>query len=317
MSEIKLTLPDAKLESPGGLNGTAKDVQVEVARDLARAENLSEEEYEKIDSLMKQIDLHDNCVDMRYGESVQKQPRLFTGDTLKNVAGRDVSEIEKLISEMVASINKLNDALDAKPPRFMRAQKWREVLHEKCMSTSQDLERLRKELDGNRMGLLVDIKAMDVMYRHALDCYKKLTLHILAGRQKLEEVRNAELQGLKQVAEATCKVEDIFAYRSLQDKCESFEKRLQDLELTKTICLQAALQIQLAQKTNRELAQSIQSSANNAIAIWQQSIATARTLQLNADTLKAKNTELRAALDAAMFMQKNAQQRRVNMNESQ
>lgn len=286
MSEIKLELPRATLPS----EVTAEEVMTETSSSVEQMEKLTSEEKRQVEAFAKQINLHDSAVIACYGEPAQRKLESFTDTALKGVSGHDVGEIGNLLSEMSVSIKDFNaDASESKVLNLFRsAKKKAEVLRVKYTDVSGTLERVKKELSGRRTVLLVDIKALDKMYEQNLNYYKELTMYILAGKQKLEETRATELEELRKKAEITGTQEDAFAYSDLKDCCENFEKQLYDLELTRAVCLQMAPQIRLVQKTDQQLVQRIQSSINNSIPIWKQSIAIALAIQHNEEAAEAQ-----------------------------
>lgn len=280
MSEIKLQLPET---NTGLAAQTEKNaVMCEVSATLAQIENLSPEKQKQVKSFAKQIDLHNSEVITRYGEVAQQKLETFANEALRGVAGHDVGEIGELLSEMSVSIKDFNDESDNKLLNFFRSMTRKaEILRVKYDGVVETLERVKKQLIGQRATLLVDIKKLDEMYDQNLEYYEELTLYILAGEQRLEEIRNGELQDLQRKAAETGDQRDAFLYSDLRDHCESFEKQLHDLKLTRAVCLQTAPQIRLVQKTDDELARKIQSSINNTIPIWKQKIAIALAIQHN------------------------------------
>lgn len=279
MSEIKLQLPGTDMESA---TVAKNDVIREVSATLALIENLSPEKQKQVKSFAKQIDLHNSEIITRYGEVAQQKLETFANEALRGVVGHDVGEIGELLSEMSVSIKDFNSESDSKVMNFFRSVKRKtEVLRVKYDEVVETLERVKKQLIGQRTTLLVDIKKLDEMYDQNLEYYEELTLYILAGEQKLEETRNGELQDLQRKAAETGEQRDAFLYSDLRDRCESFEKQLHDLKLTRAVCLQTAPQIRLVQKTDDELARKIQSSINNTIPIWKQKIAIALAIQHN------------------------------------
>lgn len=280
------------LELPGTMSGetaelgTVKqaDVLNEVDADLKRLEELPPEDRQQIEAFVQQIDLHNSEVITRYGESAQRKLETFTDRALQGVTGRDVGEIGELLSNMSVSIKNFNTKTDSKFVNIFRSfKKKAEEIRVQYDETSETLERIKKELLGQRTILLVDIKTLDDMYKQNLEYHKELTMYILAGKQKLDAVRRGELEELRQKAESSGAQEDAFAYNDLRDQCENFEKQIHDLELTRAVCLQTAPQIRLVQKTNEQLARKIQSSINNTIPIWKQKISIALAIQHNED----------------------------------
>lgn len=289
---INLELPEMALGEGGevtSINDGA--VRNEVTETLRQIEVLPPEDRQQVESFAKQINLHSSEIIMRYGETAQRKLETFTDGALKGVVGRDVGEIGNLLSEMSVNIKDFNDQSDSKVANFFRnASKRADILRTKYTEVSGTLERVKKELLGQRTTLLVDINMLDDMYQQNLEYYKELTMYILAGKQRLEETRCGELEELRIKAESTGAQEDAFAYSDLNDRCENFEKQLYDLELTRAVCLQTAPQIRLVQKTDEQLARKIQSSVNNTIPIWKQKIAVALAVQHNEDAARMQKS---------------------------
>lgn len=261
---------------------TKEVVESEVSAVLAQLESLPQKEQQQVEAFAKQIDLHNSEIITRYGEPAQRKLETFTDRALQGVTGRDVGEIGKLLSNMSVSIKNFNSKTDSKFLNIFRSlEKKAEEIRVQYDETSNTLERIKKELLGQRTTLLVDIKMLDEMYQQNLEYYKELTMYILAGKKKLEDVRKGELEELRQKAESTGAQEDAFAYNDLKDQCENFEKQIYDLELTRAICLQTAPQIRMVQKTDEQLTRKIQSSINNTIPIWKQKISIALAVQHN------------------------------------
>lgn len=288
MSNITLELPKTTSDAAEIAEVTEQSVLEEVSEAVQQIGRLQPDERRQVEAFAKQIDLHSSEVITRYGETAQRKLETFTNGALQGVAGRDVGEIGNLLSEMSVNIKDFNSESEGGGILnvFRTAKKKAEIMRVKYTEVSGTLERVKKELMGQRTTLLVDIKMLDEMYQQNLEYYKELTMYILAGKQKLEEARNSELNELKHKAETTGSQEDAFAYNDFRDQCENFEKQLYDLELTRAVCLQTAPQIRLVQKTDDQLARKIQSSINNTIPIWKQKIAVALAIQHNEDAAR-------------------------------
>lgn len=271
-----------ELPSSTAVAVTEEAISQEVSETMQQIEKLSPDEQRQVAEFSKQIDLHSTEIILRYGEEAQSKLENFTDGALEGVSGRDVGEVGTLLAKMSVSIKDFDKETNSKFLNALRStKKQMEVLRVKYGEVSVSLDRVKKELIGQRTTLLVDIKKLDNMYQQNLEYYKELTMYILAGKSQLEKTRNGELQELKQKAETSNLQEDALAYNDLKDHCESFELQLHDLELTRAVCLQTAPQIRLVQKTDEQLARKLQSSANNTIPIWKQKIAIALAIQHN------------------------------------
>ena len=93
-------------------------------------------------------------------------------------------------------------------------------------------------------------------------------MYILAGKQKLQEVREGKLRELEQRAQESGLAEDAQAARDLAEKCNRFEKKIYDLELTRTISIQTAPQIRMIQNNDTVMVEKIQTTLVNTIPLW-------------------------------------------------
>ena len=106
------------------------------------------------------------------------------------------------------------------------------------------------------------------MYELNLTYFKELTMYILAGKKKLEQVRREELPVLIKKAETSGLAEDAQAAKDLEALCQRFEKKLHDLDLTRMISIQTAPQIRLVQNSDTMMVEKIQSTVVNTIPLW-------------------------------------------------
>ncbi len=287
---INLELPSKAMESEAPIkNVPDQETFAEISDTLRQIEKLSPDEQVQVENFAKQIDLHDIDIVTRYGEAAQSKLQTFTDNALEGVRGNDVGEIGKLLTEMSVSIKAFNDETDSKFMGFLRSTKRKaESLRVRYDDVTETLERIKKDLVGRRMILLKDNKMLDTIYNQNLEYFKELTMYVLAGKQKLAEARSGELENLRRIASESNDQADAFAYSDFKDHCESFEKQLFDLELTRSVCLQTAPQIRMVQQANVLLARKIQSSINNTIPIWKQKIAIALAIQHTEDAAKAQ-----------------------------
>lgn len=307
MGEIALELPKAVPRK----EPTPDQIRVETVQTLQRREQFSADELRQIETYRRRIDPQSSASLLCYGESVQRKFQTFTDGALKSVMGRDIGEIGGLLSKMSATVKDFDTDTRLGILGVFRSAKKTESLQAKYAEANKTLTRTQQELDGWRMKLLVDLKALDELFQQVSEYYRTLMMYITAGRQRLEELRASSLQALHLQAEIMRTPDTILTYGDLEDKCKTFGERLKDLELTKTICVQTAVQIQLVQNSDRQLVASIQSSIHNAVALWQQNIATALTMQRNQSALKAQNAQLLTSLDDAITLQMTASRQRA------
>lgn len=318
MSDIKLSLAGAVSVSCPEPNASGEDPPSETAQILQLAEDLSPEEQAQVDTYAQQINLHASLTSVEFGGATQNQLRPITESVLQLVSRHDISEVGELLTEMVSNISSLTtDEPKAKVRSFFKPAKKPETLQAKYTRVSQDLDRKKKQLDGQYDTLLVDVELLDEKLQQLTDCYKSLSICIAAGRRKLAEARAVEAANLQQKAHTTQNPIDAAKYNDFVNQCNAFSGRLQDLAATQTACQQTMTLVQLTINTYKQLAQKIQSSTSNAIPIWQNNISTALVLQDGQELMKLGNSKLLSTLDEAITLQRAAHERQVDISKLQ
>ena len=130
------------------------------------------------------------------------------------------------------------------------------------------MNRICNVLEDHQVQLMKDIAMLDKMYEMNKVYFKELSMYILAGKKKLAEVEATELPAAQEKARQTGLPEDAQAANDLSAMCNRFEKKLHDLELTRTISIQMAPQIRLIQNNDTLMTEKIQSTLVNTIPLW-------------------------------------------------
>ena len=164
-----------------------------------------------------------------------------------------------------------------------------ESLKTQYSKVETNVNTITKELERHQITLMKDIEMLDKMYDANLAYYKELTMYILAGKKKLEDVRNGELVELQKKAESTGLPEDAQAAKDLAEQCDRFEKKLYDLQLTRTISLQTGPQIRMVQSSDTMMAEKIQSTIVNTIPLWKSQMLIAMGISHSKEAIKAQN----------------------------
>ena len=257
---------------------TPLDITTQIAEIRTQAETLTPEEQKTVNEFAAKIDLHNSALISRYGESARKKATGFADEALKGVSGKDVGEIGKLLSQLTVQVKQC-DPDSAGGGLFKNIKRKTEELKVRYGKVSATVDGIAKELEGQRLKLLVDIDKLDKMYDENLDYYKELTMYILAGKQKLQETKAGELEDLRKKAEETGTQEDAWAYRDLTERVNQFEKQLYDMELTRTTCMQLAPQIRMVQQNDQEMARSLYTSSTDTISLWKRRISLALAME--------------------------------------
>lgn len=230
---------------------------------------LSEEEKKTVDAFAGQIDLTNSAMILQYGAGTQKKMADFSETALENVKTKDMGEVGDLLSGVVKELKNFDEEEETGfLGLFKKASNKVATMKAKYAKTEANVNQICKALENHQVLLMKDIALLDKMYELNLTYFKELTMYVLAGKKKLAQVRAAELKDLLEKAEQTGLAEDAQAARDLDAMCNRFEKKLHDLELTKTIAMQTAPQIRLVQGNDTMMVEKIQSTLVNTIPLW-------------------------------------------------
>ena len=133
-----------------------------------------------------------------------------------------------------------------------------------------------------------DIAMLDKMYELNLAYSKELTMYIIAGKQKLKDMKEYEMPKLREKARLSGSTEDAQSVNDMVSLCDRFEKKIHDLELTRMVSLQMAPQIRLVQNSNNLMAEKIQSTIVNTIPLWKNQIVLALGISHLNQAMKAQ-----------------------------
>ena len=230
---------------------------------------LSEEEKAMVESFSQQIDLTDSTMILQYGAGTQKKMADFSETALENVKTKDLGEVGTLLTEVVTELKNFDEE-ETKGflGIFKKGSNKIEAMKAKYAKAETNVNEIVSVLEGHQVQLLKDVAVLDKMYELNLSYYKELTMYILAGKKKLQEVRATELADLYSKAQLTGLAEDAQAAKDLDDRCSRFEKKLHDLELTRQIAMQTAPQIRMVQSNDTTMVEKIQSTVVNTIPLW-------------------------------------------------
>ena len=231
---------------------------------------LTPEELRMVEEFSKKIDVTDSKAVLTYGVGTQKKMADFSEKTLESVKTKDIGEVGDMVTGLVTQLKSFDIDEEDKGLLGFFKKKGNQVteLKSKYASVEKNVESISKELEKHQTILLKDIELLDRMYELNLNYYKELTMYILAGKKKLKEVRENELPALQKKAEESGLPEDAQAARDLAEQCDRFEKKLYDLQLTRTVAMQTGPQIRMIQASDQVMAEKIQSTIVNTIPLW-------------------------------------------------
>ena len=265
----KETIPSLTLE-PELDDAPELVVKEETALQQTQPETvLTPEEQKMVDDFAAKIDVENTAQILQYGAGTQKKMADFSDTALANVRTQDLGEVGDLITGVVGELKGLDAEEEKGLLGFFRKQANKlEVMKTRYAKAEANVEKISDALQQHQVRLLKDSAVLDKMYEQNLAYFKELTMYILAGKQKLEQVRSTKLRQLEETAQRTGLAEDAQAARDLSEKCLRFEKKIHDLELTRAISIQTAPQIRMIQNNDTVMVEKIQTTLVNTIPLW-------------------------------------------------
>ena len=250
---------------------------------------LTTEEQKMVNDFAAKIDIENTNQILQYGAGTQKKMADFSDTALENVKTQDLGEIGELISNVVGELKDFDVQEEGKFFGFFRKQTSKiENLKNKYDKAQANVEKITDSLQQHQVRLMKDSAMLDKMYEQNLNYFKELTMYILSGKKKLEETRNGKLAEMKNKAALSGLPEDAQAARDLDEKCSRFEKKLHDLELTRTIAMQTAPQIRLIQNNDTVMVEKIQTTIVNTIPLWKSQMVLALGIAHSAEAAQAQ-----------------------------
>lgn len=230
---------------------------------------LSDEECRMVDAFTKQINLYDSNIILQYGAGTQKKMADFSEKALENVRTKDLGEIGDLLSGVVMELKDFDAEEEKGFMGFFRKTSGKlSAMKTKYNKAEANIGQICKVLEGHQVQLMKDAAVLDRMYEQNLVYFKELSMYILAGKKKLDEITRTDLPQLMEKARISGRPEDAQAAKDLESLCTRFEKKVHDLELTRMISLQTAPQIRLVQGNDTLMVEKIQSTLVNTIPLW-------------------------------------------------
>lgn len=230
---------------------------------------LTETEQKMVSDFAAKIDIENTAQILQYGAGAQKKMADFSDAALANVRTQDLGEVGDLIVEVVGELKGFDAEENKGILGFFRKQANKmETMKLRYDKAEGNVEKISGALQQHQVRLLKDSAVLDKMYEQNLAYFKELTMYILAGKEKLQAVREGKLRELQQIAQRTGLAEDVQRARDLAEKCDRFEKKIHDLELTRAISIQTAPQIRMIQNNNNVMVEKIQTTLVNTIPLW-------------------------------------------------
>ena len=297
MSDVKLTLePELETPAPGIPTLTLDGVEEEkpVAPEKKEEEQpevqLTPEEQKVVDDFAEKIDITSSALVMQYGSGAQKKIANFSDTALANVLTKDLGEVGDEIANLVVELKSFDAGEEEKGfLGFFKKQANRlDGMKARYDKAEVNVNKIASSLEGHQVQLMKDIVMLDKLYETNLAYHKELSMYILAGKKRLKRERETTLGELKAKAQRSGLPEDAQAANDFAQQCDSFEKKLHDLELTRMVSVQMSPQIRLVQNNDRLMAEKIQSTIVNTIPLWKSQMVLALGVAHSADAVRAQ-----------------------------
>lgn len=290
MSEI--TLETLQKNRPA-FEEPLEDAQHEIAKIENQLQQITPEQRQEIDRIKDQIDLMDNKLAIEYGVDAQKNLSQFSETILSQVKSKDAGYVGDIMTDLMVKVRSLelenagekSSWLDNIP--FLRkANDKMGTFLAKYEDLDGQIEKIEAELDVARLQMLTDIGNLDTLYANNLDYFNQLQLYIIAGQEKLKEMREETIPRLREEAAGSGEPMSAQLVADFEDTVNRFEKKIHDLEISKTLAIQTAPQIKLIQNNDKQLVDKIQTAMLNTIPLWKSQIVIALGLHKQESVLK-------------------------------
>lgn len=315
MEDIKLDIQEeTKTEEPQIMLETAavaveelESPQIAAEEKPAQSElsKFSAEEQKQILEVADKIDITNSSQVLSYGASAQTKVSDFAEGALRSVRGKDMGETGELLSNLLVKIK-----TDSEPKKgffskiFGGAEREFEQMKAQYQSTEASVEGLIKVLEDHKEQLVKDVILLDKLYDKNKVYFKEVSMYIEAGKIRLEKARNVDLPALQKQAQETGAAEDAQAAQDFADMITRFEKKLYDLELSRTVCLQSAPEIRMVQNSDTIMSEKIHSTIINVIPMWKTQMVLALNNYHTQKAIEAQNAVTEATNE---MLKKNAE----------
>ena len=252
---------------------------------------LTPAEQAAVTEFSKKIDILNTEQVLNYGSNAQKNISEFSDSALNAVRTKDLGEVGNMLSDLVVELKGLN--FDPEQRKGLRGlfNKTRQDIASVMAQYDKaevNVDKIVEELERHEVTLLKDISLMDRMYEKNQEYMKELTMYIIAGKLRIQELRDVELPAMQKKAQESGLPEDAQAANDFANMIGRFEKKIHDLELTRTISLQMSPQIRMIQNNDTLMSEKIRSSINNTIPLWKSQMLLGLSMYHSEEAMKAQ-----------------------------
>lgn len=263
---------------------TVKEVNIEDKIQLTDAEKKAVEDF------AGKIDISNANHILQYGADAQAKITQFSDMALEKVRTKDLGSVGDTLSSLVVELKGFDPNEQKKGffGLFKKAGASIAELKAKYDKAEVNVEKVVDVLEGHQITLTKDIAVLDEMFKANMTNFKQLSLYIVAGKKKLEEVQNVTIPAMQAKAAETGAMEDAQAANDYANLANRFEKKLHDLDLTRTVSLQMGPQIRLIQNNDTLMVEKIQTTLLNTIPLWKSQMVLALGLAHSEQAMQAQ-----------------------------
>ena len=272
-----------------------KPEPVEAETAEVQAEELTPEQRARVEEIKNGIDLMDSQTTLQYGVGAQRNISGFSDNILAQVRSKDSGYVGALMSDLVlkvkdVGVDELDEGVLNKIPFLKNASRTMKKFMQRYEKLEVQIDHIEQELEQARMQMLKDITMFDGLYEKNLEYFHELQIYIVAGEEKLTELREVTLPRLREQAAAKGDPMSAQLVRDFEDTVNRFEKKIYDLKLSKTVAIQTAPQIRLIQNNDKMLVDKIQTAILSTIPLWKSQIVIALGLSRQENVLKMQRS---------------------------
>lgn len=274
-------------------NLTSEKVTEEKIENSLNYDILTKEEQKAIDEFNSKIDITDTTNIIQYGAAAQEKISQFSDSILEDVKTKNLGETGDLLADLVSQIKAFDKDISGQNKGFFaklfnNAKKEADFVIAKYSKIEKNIDTIENGLEKDKLQMLKDISIFDTMYEKNLEYFKEISLYIIAGERKLEELRTKVLPELQEQAKKSGEQLDAQKVNDMENMINRFEKKIYDLKTTRIISIQMAPQIRLLQNNEAELVEKIQSSITNTIPLWKNQMVLALGINNAKNALKSQ-----------------------------
>lgn len=257
----------------------------------------NEQEVAIVASIKSGIDISNTSATIKYGTEAQAQITQFTETILQKVKTKDVGQAGKDLEAMIGEMNSINFESIKKSDGFMANLPVIGYWMKKGISNfvgdfsnvQEKLGELMRTMDSQETVLIKDIQMFDGFYAQTMQFVRNLELYILAGKESIVDLK-LQVDELKVKAETTQDPLDAQKYSDMFKAVDRFEKRINNLEISRIASINSGTHIRIAQEADKMIVEDINDIIHNTIPLWKNQFVMAISLMNSEKALKINKT---------------------------